>query len=391
MSVQTPIVRVELAGMGPDAQVRLTVSRLRDPARLRTAWASSGAVVQQVGERLHATTTVQALARAVGRAFGADQASRMEIQLRDVIAAWSAPAPPLALRDGGLATDVRPLIMGVVNVTPDSFSDGGVLYPDAHPQAALDAGLRLAADGADLLDVGGESTRPGADAVSTDEELQRTVPVVTALAAQGLLVSIDTVKPEVAAAAIDAGAEIVNDVSGGRDAALLAVVAEREAGYVLMHSRGTPRDMQQQADYDNVVAEVYEFLSEGLARCVAAGIAPERVMIDPGIGFAKTAEQNFALLAALRQFRGLGRPVLLGASRKSFLGALLDGADAGQRLEGSLACAALGVHAGAAMLRVHDVAETVRVARTARAIAGGGQDWPAVRRPSDQPVDAALP
>jgi dihydropteroate synthase len=389
--MQAPVVRVEQAGLGPDAQVRLTVSRLRDPARLRSVWASSGAVVQQVGERLHATTTVQALARAVGRAFGADQASRMELQLRDVIAAWGAPAPALALPNGSLATDVRPLIMGVVNVTPDSFSDGGVLYPDAHPQAAVDAGLRLAADGADLLDVGGESTRPGADAVAADEELRRVVPVVTALAAQGHLISIDSVKPQVAAAALDAGAEIVNDVSGGRDPAFLALVAEREAGYVLMHTRGTPRDMQQQTDYGNVVAEVYEFLAEGLERCAAAGIAPERVMVDPGIGFAKTAEQNFALLAALRQLRGLGRPVLLGASRKSFLGALLDGADAGQRLEGSLACAALGVHAGAAVLRVHDVAETVRVARTARAVAGGGQDWPAARRPRGSRVDAASP
>jgi len=386
-----PIVRIELAGMGPDAQVRLTVSRLHDPARLRSAWASSGATVTQVGDRLHATTTVQALARAVGRAFGADQARRMETQLRDVIAAWAAPAPALVLPRLTLATDVRPLIMGVVNVTPDSFSDGGALYPNAHPQAAVDAGLRLAAEGADLLDVGGESTRPGAQLVPTDEELHRVVPVVAALASRGHLISIDTVKPEVAAAALDAGAQVVNDVSGASDAGLLALVAEREAGYVLMHTRGTPRDMQQQTDYDNVVAEVYEFLADGVERCIAAGIAPQRVMVDPGIGFAKTAGQNFALLAALRQLRGLGRPVLLGASRKSFLGAVSDGAQAGQRLEGSLACAALGVQAGAAVLRVHDVAETVRVARTARAVAGGGHDWPAGRRPIQRPLDPASP
>jgi dihydropteroate synthase len=262
-------------------------------------------------------------------------------------------------------------IMGVVNVTPDSFFDGGRLYPDGHPGGAIAHGKALVAEGADLLDVGGESTRPGAEPVSSDEEVDRVAPVVEGLAGLGVPISIDTTKAEVAEAAVAAGATIVNDVSGGRDDPLLGVVARTGAAYVLMHSRGTPKDMQQHTDYDDVVTEVFEHLAAGVRRCVDAGIDRARVLVDPGIGFAKTAEQNLALLQALRQFRSLGRPVVLGASRKSFLGRILGTDDPAARLEGSLACAALGTHAGAGVIRVHDVAETVRVVRTARAIVTG--------------------
>lgn len=198
------------------------------------------------------------------------------------------------------------------------------------------------------------------------------LPVVEALAATGATVSIDTTKPEVADAALGAGAAIVNDISGGRDDDLLKVVAQAGAGYVLMHSRGTPADMQSRTDYDDVVAEVYEFLAAGIHRCVQAGIARERILVDPGIGFAKTAEQNLVLLHATRQFRGLGRPVLVGASRKSFLGRILDGAPEVDRLEGSLAAAALVVADGAAMVRVHDVGPTRKAVRVAWAIAAAG-------------------
>jgi dihydropteroate synthase len=376
----TPIIRVEQAGLGPEAQVRLVVSGDLDLERLRSVWVSSGAAVQVQGDRLHATTTVQGLARAAGRAFGADTGRRVETILRDAIAAWGDPPPALPIAGAVLATDARPLIMGVVNVTPDSFSESAALYPQNHPEAAIGHARRLASQGADILDVGGESTRPGATPVDTDEELARVVPVVAALADEGHIVSIDTSKAPVAAAALEAGAVIVNDVSGGLDPQLLAVTAQAGAGYVLMHSRGTPQNMASLADYHDVVAEVFEFLAAGLERCADAGIATDRIIVDPGLGFAKTAEHNLALLRDLRQLRSLGRPVLVGASRKSFLGALLDGADEGDRLEGSLACAAVAVGQGAAILRVHDVAASVRVARVARAIAAIAGDWPSARR-----------
>lgn len=374
--VAGPLVRVVEAGLGPEAQVRLVVSRVSDPARLRSAWSSSGAVLEQVGERLHATTTVEALARAAGRSLGADEAGRLDRDLRQTIAACTGPAAVLILPGGRLATDVRPAVMGILNVTPDSFSDGGALYPGGHPGTAVAVGLRLLSEGADLLDVGGESTRPGAQPVESSEELRRVLPVIEALAGEGACVSVDTSKAVVARAATAAGAAIVNDVSGARDPALLDAVAQSGAGYVLMHTRGTPADMQRRATYDDVVAEVYEFLADGLERCEEAGIPFDHVLVDPGLGFAKTPKHNLALLRALRQFRGLCRPVLVGASRKSFLGEWLGRADPADRLEGSLACVAAAVSCGAAVVRVHDVRPTVSVARVTHAIATGHAEWP---------------
>lgn len=369
-----PIIRIVEAGLGPEAQVRLIVSGRFDLAKLRSVWVSSGASVATVGERLHATTTVPALARAAGRAFGADQGRRLEGILRDAIGAWSQPPPPLQLGRGLLLTDQRPLIMGVINVTPDSFSGDGVLA-DGDPHSAGERALRLLDEGADVIDVGGESTRPGAKPVDLATELERVVPVVERVAASDAVVSIDTTKAEVAQAALAAGARIVNDVSGAQDPDLLAVTAEADAAYVLMHSRATPADMQDHADYEDVVAEVYEFLASGLQRVVDAGISIDRVIVDPGLGFAKTAAHNLDLLRSTRQLTGLGRPVLVGASRKSFLGALLDEAPATDRLEGSLACAVLAVAGGAAMVRVHDVEATVRAVRVASAVTRGTAGW----------------
>jgi dihydropteroate synthase len=386
-----PLVRVEDAVLGPDAQVRLVVSGVSDPGRLRAAWASSGVAVEgpelgRAASRLRATSTVEALARAAGRALPPGEAAVLDAGLRAAVRAWAGSSPALLTPGGPLACDLRPLIMGIVNVTPDSFSDGGLLYPDRHPAAALAHGRRLEAEGADLLDVGGESTRPGSDPVEAAEELRRVVPVVEGLAGGTALVSVDTVKPAVARAALDGGAVVVNDVSGARSPELLEVVAASGAAYVLMHTRGTPKDMAGHAYYDDVVAEVYEYLAEGLRRCVAAGIDERAVAVDPGLGFAKTPEHNLALLRALRQFRGLGRPVLVGASRKSFLGRLLGDAPADDRLEGSLAAATAALLAGAAFLRVHDVAATVRVARVTRAVATGALDWPPPADP--RPLDA---
>jgi dihydropteroate synthase len=256
--------------------------------------------------------------------------------------------------------------MGVVNVTPDSFSDGGLAYPD--PDAGVELGRRLLAEGADVVDVGGESTRPGAERIDADEERARTEPVVRALADAGAVVSIDTTKPSVAKAALDAGAAIVNDVGLAGDAELLSTVAASGAGYVLMHRRGTPADMQTRTEYDDVVAEVFEALAEGIERCEAAGIDRERVAVDPGIGFAKTAEQNVALLRELRSFRSLDQPVLVGASRKSFIGKLLGDEDPAERLEGSLASAVHAALAGSSVVRVHDVGSTVRALAVAGAL-----------------------
>lgn len=379
-SPDTAVIRVVDASLGPEAHVRLVVSGSIDLQRLRSVWVSSGATVQYIQGRLHATTTVQALARAAGRAFGGEQGRELDAVLRDAISAWSDPPPALTTPVGELATDARPLTMGIVNVTPDSFAHDAPLYPDGHPTTAVEHGRRLLAEGADLIDVGGESTRPGAAPVDAEEELRRVVPVVEALVADGAVVSIDTSKAAVAAAALEAGAAIVNDVSGAQDPELLGVTAAGGAGYILMHSRGTPQTMASMATYDDVVAEVYEFLADGLTRCADAGIDRERIVVDPGIGFAKDPDHNLQLLNSLRQLRSLGRPVMIGASRKSFLGTLLEGAGPTERLEGSLACVSAAVGAGAAVLRVHDVVETVRVARVARAIVTASRDWPTGRR-----------
>lgn len=244
--------------------------------------------------------------------------------------------------------------MGIVNVTPDSFSDGG-RYLDA--EAAIDHGLRLAGDGADVLDVGGESTRPGAAEVSAAEELARVIPVVEALVAAGHRVSIDTSKAEVAEGALGAGAEIVNDVTALGDPEMAGVCAAAASGLVLMHMKGTPRTMQEDPTYDDVVVDIRDFLAERLAAAVAGGVEEERIWLDPGIGFGKTAAHNLELVDRIGELGELGRPVVLGASRKSFIGAIT-GREVDDRLGGSLAVAVLGVARGAEILRVHDVRET---------------------------------
>jgi len=246
--------------------------------------------------------------------------------------------------------------MGVLNVTPDSFSDGGKF---ATLDAAIEHGLRLAAEGADLIDIGGESTRPGAPAVSEEEELRRVVPVVRQLARRaGVPVSIDTTKAEVARAALDAGAEVVNDVSGlSRDPRLAAAVAESGAAVCLMHMRGTAADMQSHATYSDLLAEVRDELRQAIVRARTAGIRQDRIALDPGLGFAKTAEHNLLLLRRLRELTELGRPLVVGASRKSFLGKL-SGKPAAERLVGSVAAAVIAALHGAAIVRVHDVAAT---------------------------------
>lgn len=258
-------------------------------------------------------------------------------------------------------------LMGVVNVTPDSFSDGGLFL---EPEAAIAHGEQLVRDGAEILDVGGESTRPGAEEVSAAEERARTEPVVADLAGLGYTVSIDTSKAAVAEAALDAGAEIVNDVTALRgDPEMAALCAERGAAVVLMHMPGNPRTMQAEASYGDVVGEVKAFLAARVEAAVAAGVAEQRIWVDPGIGFGKTLEHNLELLARLGEMRELGRQLVIGTSRKSFIGKI-DGSAVEDRIGGSIAMATLAAAAGADVLRVHDVAETAQALRVAAAVLG---------------------
>ncbi len=259
-----------------------------------------------------------------------------------------------------------PFLMGVVNATPDSFSDGGRFLD---PDAAAAQAERLVAEGADLVDLGGESTRPGAPEVPASVEERRVVPVIERLRSRGCTapISVDTRKAEVARAALAAGANMINDVSALADPALREVAAASGVPTVLMHMRGTPADMARRAVYADVVGEVERELAEALARAVKGGVREDQIILDPGLGFAKTAEQSLALLAGLPRLRALGRPLLVGPSRKSFIGAAT-GAAVGDRLPGTLAALTACVLAGVELLRVHDVAAARQAARVAAAI-----------------------
>jgi len=258
------------------------------------------------------------------------------------------------------------LVMGIVNVTPDSFSDGGRF---CDTDAAVSHGLDLVQQGAAILDIGGESSRPGAAPVSEREELDRVIPVIEGLAARTQVpLSIDTMKPAVARAALAAGASIVNDIAANREeAAMWRLVAETGAGYVAMHMQGFPQTMQSRPIYDDVVAAVKDFFHDRMQRLNAAGVVADQVVFDVGIGFGKTLEHNLQLLSELRSFTTQERPVLLGVSRKSFIGALT-GANVAERLPGSLACTCLAVTAGVQIIRTHDVVETVQAIRVTEAI-----------------------
>jgi dihydropteroate synthase len=270
--------------------------------------------------------------------------------------------------DGGrLELGPRTAVMGVLNLTPDSFSDGG---RHTDPAAALSTAMHMVRAGADLIDVGGESTRPGASPVEAAEESLRVVPLIRAIKRQSdVRVSVDTTKADVARQALDAGADMVNDVSALGDPEMATLIRDRQVPAVLMHRRGTPATMQADTGYDDVVASVVEYLRGRLDRAVECGISGDKILLDPGIGFGKSTEGNLSILKRLGELSGLGRPVLIGASRKSFIGALLE-APVEDRLCGSLAVAAFAGAAGAHVVRAHDVTETVRVLRMIDAIRG---------------------
>ena len=260
----------------------------------------------------------------------------------------------------------RPLVMGVLNVTPDSFSDGGQF---ATVDAAVAQAEAMAAAGADLIDVGGESTRPGSLPVAADEQIKRVVPVIRRIANLPVTISIDTTRAAVAEAALDAGAAMVNDISAGRDdAELLRRVARRGVPVVLMHMQGTPLTMQEAPHYRDVVAETIQFLRERVAAAQAVGVELSKILLDPGIGFGKTMEHNLELLRRQCEFLALGRPLVIGASRKGFIGRITGEAEPSRRLFGTAASVAVAVANGAAIVRVHDVGPMVQVVRMTRAI-----------------------
>jgi dihydropteroate synthase len=259
----------------------------------------------------------------------------------------------------------RIAVMGVLNVTPDSFSDGGE-YLDS--SAAIEHGLILADEGADIVDIGGESTRPGADPVSALEEIDRVLPVIEGLVREDIAVSIDTMKPDVARAIVAAGADVINDVNGFRTPGMFEIAAESGATICIMHMLGEPRTMQIDPHYEDVVTEVLEWLLARADAAISAGIAREKIWLDPGIGFGKTVDHNLSLLKSTAEFASTGFPIMVGASRKSFIGKLADENEPQNRMPGSLAAALFAASKGARIIRVHDVAATVQAIAIQQAI-----------------------
>ncbi len=274
--------------------------------------------------------------------------------------------PPLVVGDRRLSFGQRAYVMGVVNVTPDSFSDGGHFFDEGQ---AVEHALELWEAGADILDIGGESTRPGAEPVTAAQEMERVVPVIEKISQHcDAWISVDTYKADVARAAVEAGADLVNDISGlGFDEAMGPTVADLQCGLVLMHIRKTPKTMQDQVAYDELIGDIRTYFEARLQRAVEAGIDPSRVLLDPGIGFGKTVAHNYRLIRDLSSFADLGHPLLVGTSRKSFIGAVLD-RPPHQRVWGTAATVACAILTGADIVRVHDVEEMVQVTRIAEAI-----------------------
>jgi dihydropteroate synthase len=273
----------------------------------------------------------------------------------------------LAWRNFSLDFSQKTYIMGILNVTPDSFSDGGRFF---NPASATSRGIQMAEEGADIIDIGGESTRPGSEPLSIEEELRRTIPIVGTLAKRiDVPISIDTYKSEVAKMALDAGASIVNDISGLRfDPGMAKVVAGYKVPVVVMHIKGSPKDMQKNPVYEALIPEIVDYFRERIRSATESGIPKDKIIIDPGIGFGKTSEHNIEIINKLDEFTLLEKPVLIGPSRKAFLGKMLGDEPAGERLEATAAAVSISIMKGANLVRVHDVKEMVRVAKVADAI-----------------------
>lgn len=291
---------------------------------------------------------------------------KLAAELTSALNALKSVPPPLKTRKTILEFGKRSFVMGILNVTPDSFSEKGTFFDT---DAAIRRGLEMVEEGADIIDIGGESTRPGAEPVSVKEELKRVLPVIEKLATKiNIPISIDTYKAEVAKRALKAGAEIVNDISGLRfDPKMAETVASNDAAVVIMHIKGTPKDMQALASYNSLIKEVMDFLEEGVKIAEDAGVEPDKVIIDPGIGFGKGLDHNLTIMKNLEAFKTLGKPILLGTSRKSFIGKI-SGADIEDRIAGTAATLSIGIMKGADIVRVHDVKEGVQAVRMADAI-----------------------
>ncbi len=276
----------------------------------------------------------------------------------------------LAFKDFSFDFSEKTFIMGILNITPDSFSDGGSFIK---ADTAVEHAINMVEEGADIIDIGGESTRPGSDAITVSEELERVIPVIEKLSGRiRVPISIDTYKAEVAQKAIDAGASIVNDISGLRfDPEMPGVVSRNEVSVVIMHIKGTPKNMQKNPIYGNLIKEIIEYLEESISIAEKAGVHHEKIIVDPGIGFGKMFEDNLEIINRLSEFRRLGKPVLIGASRKAFIGEVLGDAPVGDRVEGTAAAVAISIMNGADIVRVHDVKEMKKVAKVSDAIKSG--------------------
>ena len=367
MTTRLPLVRLDALPPALESTDRLYLKPLPDPALAAAPGALPLAGTPLRFDRLEillrrsggigAAVAPVDRAREWFRGLAEPQALDAEKQLQRLTSARS-PVAGIAMTGGA--------VMGIVNVTPDSFSDGGASLT---PAGALVRGRDAVSEGADILDIGGESTRPGASPVDVDEELRRVLPAIERLAGLGAPLSIDSRKAPVMRAALDAGAGLVNDVSAlQHDPESLDLVAGRAVPIVLMHAGGDPRTMQEDPIYDHVGLDVFDFLEARIEACTRAGIARDRIVVDPGIGFGKTLAHNIALLRDLALFHATGRPLLLGASRKSFIGRLTGEAVASRRVAGSIAAALLGIAAGAHVLRVHDVAGTVQAVALWRSV-----------------------
>lgn len=278
----------------------------------------------------------------------------------------------LRCRSGDIRLGERTFVMGVLNVTPDSFSDGGLFFK---PNKAIEHGLRMADEGADIIDVGGESSRPGSDSVPLDEELKRVIPVIETLASRlDIPISVDTYKSQVAERAIEAGAQMINDISGLRfDPSMPAVAARYDTPLIIMHIKGSPKTMQQDPTYEDLMGEIIAYLHEGIARAEQAGVDPHQVIVDPGIGFGKSVQDNLVIINRLNELTILGRPLLIGTSRKSFIGAVL-GVEVHQRGIGTLASMAVSALKGAHIVRVHDVGTMKQTVDMVDAILSAGEE-----------------
>jgi dihydropteroate synthase len=347
------LLKQECLAVGCDCAVSPEVARFDDTPRAVAIIAS----LRQYGRLLE---------RLPRQAFGLGEVAE---EVRETLAAYEdARRPAWVCRGKRVPTESRTVVMGIINVTPNSFSGDGV---GGDTDAAIRQALAFVEAGADILDVGGESTRPGSDDVSAEEEWARIGPVVEALVAQAeAIVSVDTRKPEVAERGLAAGAHIVNDVGALRAPRMAEVVAGAGAGAVIMHMQGEPKTMQQEPRYEDLMGEVYDFLCERMEAALEAGIAENAMAVDPGFGFGKTPEHNLTMVRRLRELHSLGRPVVLGASRKATIGAVL-GKPADERLLGTAATCAVGIVCGAHVVRVHDVAEMAQVARMADAVLEG--------------------